>query len=240
MVRTDFPGLKLGAAMIFGQLLVPGAVVANGINFADYAQVPAKGLLRRRHPELADGRIVLFLGRLNFKKGLDVLIPAFAEAATEADDLRLVPAGPDDGMECRACAWVRECAIEDKTVFTGMLTGPQIQQAYRDAEMFALPSYSENFGIAVVEAMAMGVPVLISDKVNIWREVADAGAGLVSAPDVDAFSGLIRRAAAPDFDLAGMGGAGRELARTRFDRSEIGGGLEALYRSVSQERAEAA
>ena len=106
--------------------------------------------------------------------------------------------------------------------------------------MFVLPSYSENFGIAVVEAMAMGVPVLISDKVNIWREVADAGAGLVSAPDVDAFSGLIRRAAAPDFDLAGMGGAGRELARTRFDWSEIGGGLEALYRSVSQERAEAA
>ena len=115
---------KLAAPYISG---APGAVVANGINFADYAEVPAKGLLRRRHPELADGRIVLFLSRLNFKKGLDVLIPAFAEAAKEADDLRLVLAGPDDGMESRARAWVRECGIEGKTVFTGMLTGPQIQ-----------------------------------------------------------------------------------------------------------------
>ena len=67
MVKTGILGLKLGLAMIFGPLLAPGAVVANGINFADYAEVPAKGLLRRRHPELADGRIVLFLNRLNFK-----------------------------------------------------------------------------------------------------------------------------------------------------------------------------
>jgi glycosyltransferase involved in cell wall biosynthesis len=218
----------------------PGAVVANGINFADYAEVPPEGLLRHRYPQLADSRIVLFLSRLNFKKGLDVLIPAFSEAAKDADDLRLVLAGPDDGMESRARAWAREYGIEDKTVFTGMLTGSEIQEAYRDAEMFALPSYSENFGIAVVEAMAMGVPVLISDKVNIWREVAGAGAGLVSAPDVDSFADLIARAAAPDFDLAGMGAKARELAQRRFDWSEIGGDLEALYRSVSEPLAKAA
>lgn len=218
----------------------PGAVVANGINFSDYAEVPPEGLLRRRYPQLANSRIVLFLSRLNFKKGLDVLIPAFAEAAKDADDLRLVLAGPDDGMESRARAWAREYGVEDKTVFTGMLTGSEIQEAFRDAEMFALPSYSENFGIAVVEAMAMGVPVLISDRVNIWREVAGAGAGLVSAPDVDSFADLIARAAAPDFDLAGMGVKARELAQRRFDWSEIGGSLEALYRSVSEPLAEAA
>ena len=98
--------------------------------------------------------------------------------------------------------------------------------------MFALLYYSENFVIAVTEAMSMGIPVLISDKVNIWREVA--GAGLVSAPYVDGFADLIARAAAPDFDLAGMGAKARELARSRFDWSEIGGSLEALYRSVSE------
>jgi glycosyltransferase involved in cell wall biosynthesis len=182
----------------------------------------------------------LFLGRLNFKKGRDVLISACADAAKDADDLRLVLAGPGDGMESRARAWVRKYGIENKTVLTGMLTGPEIQEAYRDAEMFALPSYSENFGIAVVEAMAMGVPVLISDRVNIWREVAGAGAGLVSAPDVDGFAELIHQAAAPDFDLAGMGARARALARTRFDWSEIGGSLEALYRSVSEMLSKAA
>ena len=83
--------------------------------------------------------------------------------------------------------------------------------------MFALLYYSENFGIAVTEAKSMGIPVLISDKVNIWREVAGAGAGLVSVPDVDGFADLIARAAAPDFDLAGMGAKARELACSRVD-----------------------
>jgi glycosyltransferase involved in cell wall biosynthesis len=218
----------------------PGAVVANGINFADYAAPPATGRLRARHLELADGRIVLFLGRLNFKKGLDVLIPAFAKAAREAGDLRLVIAGPDDGMEARARAWVAEHGIEAKTVFTGMLKGEEILEAYGDADLFALPSYSENFGIAVVEAMAMGVPVLISDKVNIWREVVGAGAGFAAPPDVDAFAGLIRTAAGDKSDLAAMGAAARQLAESRFDWSNIGGSLEALYRSVSDVPAMAA
>jgi glycosyltransferase involved in cell wall biosynthesis len=228
---------RLAGPYIFG---APGRVVANGVNFADYAEAPPKGSFRADYPILADGRIVLFLGRLNFKKGLDVLIPAFAQAAREADDLRLVLAGPDDGMEGRARAWVREHGIADKTVFTGMLTGTEILEAYADADIFALPSYSENFGIAVVEAMASGVPVLVSDKVNIWREVVKAGAGFAAPPETEAFAGLIRIAAGAKSDLAAMGEAARQLARRRFDWSEIGGSLEELYRTVARQPAKAA
>ena len=95
-------------------------------------------------------------------------------------DVHLVVAGPDnDGWGGRVRDWLQAAGLADYATFTGMLLGEEKLAALRDAQMFVLPSYSENFGLAVVEAMACGLPVVISDQVNIWREVAAAGAGLV-------------------------------------------------------------
>jgi len=220
---------RLGSPYVFG---TPGRVVAIGVNFSDYIELPEAGALRTKYPEIGDRQIVLFLGRLNFKKGLDILIPAFAEAVRAVENLHLVIAGPDDGMEKKARAWVAEHRITDKTTFTGMLTGADILGAYRDAAVFVLPSYSENFGIAAVEAMACGVPVLISDKVNIWREVADAGAGHVAPTDAGAFEKLLCEVMNDDDARAAMGKAGVALACERFDWSNIAAELERLYESA--------
>ncbi len=145
----------------------------------------------RRFPECRGKRIVLFLGRIHEKKGCDLLIRAFAEVAPFHSDLQLVMAGPEqqDATHWRGLA--SETGIADRVVWTGMLSGDVKWGALHAAEVFALPSHQENFGLAVVEALACGVPVLISREVNIWREITDSGAGLAEADTVEGTSKLL-------------------------------------------------
>lgn len=211
-----------------------GIVVPNGLDLEQYATLPPAGGLRARHPEIGDRRIMLFLSRLNFKKGLDVLVPAFARAARRFPDLHLVIAGPDDGMREATQGWIASEGIGERTTFTGMLDHPAKLAAFRDAAMFVLPSYSENFGIAIVEAMACGVPVAISDRVNIWREIEQAGAGLVGPPDVEAVTRQIEMLAGNPAAAAQMGQQGKALAAQKFSWSMIARQLETVYRSLAR------
>ena len=210
----------------------PGVVVPNGLDLAEYAALPERGGFRAQHPEIGSRRIVLFLSRLNFKKGLDVLIPAFARSA-RGHDLHLVLAGPDDGQLAAARGWVAEHGIGGRTTFVGMLDHAAKLACFRDAAMFVLPSYSENFGIAIVEAMACGVPVAISDRVNIWREIAAAGAGLVAPPTIDDLTRQIDRLAADPAAAAAMGERGQRLVAEKFAWSKIARELETVYRTLA-------
>jgi glycosyltransferase involved in cell wall biosynthesis len=219
--------MRLAAPYTFG---AKGVVVPNGLDMADYASLPAPGGFLARHPELAGTKPVLFLSRINFKKGLDVLIPAFAKAIAADPALRLVIAGPDDGYRATAEGFARAAGVADRIVWTGMLAGEEKKQAFVDCTAFALPSWSENFGIAIVEAMACGAPVVISDRVNIWREIAGAGAGLVSPPDIDSVAAHILLLAADTQRAARMGTAGRRLVETHYDWARIAGDLERVYR----------
>jgi glycosyltransferase involved in cell wall biosynthesis len=134
-----------------------------------------------RWPALRGTRIVLFLGRIHPKKGLDLAIEAFAACAGQRPELRLVIAGPDQVGAQRALAErAAQLGVADAIVWTGMLGGEEKFDALRAAEVFLLPSHQENFGIAVAEALACGLPALISNKVNIWREIVEARAGLAA------------------------------------------------------------
>jgi len=149
----------------------------------DAPGVPPRERFLAAHPELRGKRIVLFLGRIHEKKGCDLLIEAFGRAAARYPDAHLVMAGPDGaGWGERLRAQAAAAGIGARVSWPGMLDGPMKWGAFRASDVFVLPSHQENFGIAVAEAMACGVPVLISDKVNIWREVEGDGAGL-AAPD---------------------------------------------------------
>lgn len=224
--------MKLAAPYAHG---APGVVIPNGLDLSEYADLPPPGAIRARHPEIGGRRIVLFLSRLNFKKGLDLLIPAFAKACRSAGDLHLVIAGPDDGMKRETERWIAEAQIGSRVTFLGMLDHRRKLEAFRDAAMFVLPSYSENFGIAVVEAMACGVPVAISDKVNIWREVQDAGAGLVAPTTVSAVTEQII-CLARDAQAQAMGERGRRLVEARFSWDNIARDLETVYRSLAAKK----
>ena len=135
-----------------------------------------------QHFEHLDGkRLLLFMSRIHPKKGVDSLLRAFATVSGD-DTLHLVLAGPDqEGYRAQLEALAAKLGIESRITWTGMLTGDLKWGALRCAEALSLTSHQENFGIIVVEALACGVPVLISDKVNIHREIIEAGAGLYAA-----------------------------------------------------------
>ncbi len=175
-----------------------------------------------RFPQLKDRRFLLFLSRIDPKKGCDVLIRAFARVADLDPSLLLVMAGPDSAG-WRASLEVLAAAegIAERIIWTGMLGGNDKWAALRAADAFVLTSHTENFGIVVVEALACGTPVLISERVNIWREIADAGAGLVATDREDASASMIRKwlSLAPD-RVAEVRAAATRLFHSRY---EIGG-----------------
>ncbi|HWD97562.1 MAG TPA: glycosyltransferase, partial [Bryobacteraceae bacterium] len=196
-----------------------------------------RGELRRRYPELQNRRLVLFLSRIDRKKGLDLLIPAFAGVLREMPDAALVIAGDGDlaltaGLRERC----RALGIEKSVCWPGFLSGAAKAAALADADVFVLPSYSENFGIAVVEAMALGVPVIVTDQVGICREVAASRSGLIVAAAVDP----IRRAIIELFSdrnlLTSLGRNAMATARSQFSTAAVTEKLLAAYSSAVTER----
>lgn len=137
-----------------------------------------KDQFRKSSVELGDNPYLLFLSRIHQKKGIDLLIDAYVELEKKQFKLpALVIAGPMDG---KFAAIVREKAKASEHIhFTGMLQGDAKWGAFYGCDAFILPSHQENFGISVVEALACNKPVLISNQVNIWREILDSGAGIV-------------------------------------------------------------
>ena len=172
-----------------------------------------------RWPELRGKRIVLFLGRMHPKKGCDMLIDAFAHTRRNDQDTVLVLAGPDQaGWADELCQRASRHGIADRVTFTGMLEGSMKWAAFRAAEVFALPSHQENFGLAVAEALACGVPVLISNRVNIWREVQKDRAGLIEPDDQPGTERLLRRwFETPEADRAEMRQRAIECFTKRFE-----------------------
>jgi glycosyltransferase involved in cell wall biosynthesis len=137
-------------------------------------------------PQLRARKYLLFLGRIHPKKGLDLLVNAFGRLAAEFPEVDLVIAGPDDvELTPRLQRLITDPEVERRIHWVGMLSGDRKWGAFRLAEYFVLPSHQENFGIAVVEAMAASVPVLVSKKVNIWREVEASGGGLATTDTIE-------------------------------------------------------
>ena len=157
-------------------LHVPVIVEPNGVDLAEFEHLPPRGTFRRQHPRLADRPMLIFLGRIHPGKGLEYLIPAFAQLPER--DTVLVVAGPDsNGHRLDLERMAASFGLTDRVIFTGMLYGGERVAALTDADLFALPSEHENFGIAVVEALAAGCPVIVSDQVGIHREITEAGVG---------------------------------------------------------------
>jgi glycosyltransferase involved in cell wall biosynthesis len=221
---------KLAAPYTFH---TPGLVVPLGLNLEEFAVLPEPGQFRRRYPEIGDKRIILFFGRVNFKKGLDLLAQAFGAVARCRPDVHLVIAGPDnEGWGSRVRTWLSQQGVIDRTTFTGMLLGPEKLAVLRDANLFVLPSYSENFGLAVIEAMAAGLPVIISDQVNICQEVQAAGAGRVIPVDSEALAAQILELLDEPETARRLGQQGRSLVQEQFAWPRIAESLAAAYERI--------
>ena len=155
-------------------------IIPNGIDLNLYKELPSEGSFKNKYKILKDNKYILFLGRISIKKGLDVLVEAFKRLAVTDNNLVLVIAGPNnEGYQKEIKQRLENYALLDRTLFTGMLIGEDKLSAYVDASVFVLSSYSENFGMSVVEAMACGTPVIISDRVGIYKDIQTKKAGLV-------------------------------------------------------------
>jgi glycosyltransferase involved in cell wall biosynthesis len=207
----------------------PAVVVPNGIDWLAFQRLPPGDAFRRRHLAGHDGPVVMHLGRLSHKKGLDILIRAFARVARVRRDALLALVGPDDeGLTPRLRALAAAEGVGERVVFTGMLTGEDKRAALAAADVWAAPSHTENFGVAVVEAMAAGRAVVISSAVNLAPEAEAAGAALVRPNTPDAFAEAI----AALLDDAGrreaLGCAARAFAR-RYDWPAVAPAWAAMY-----------
>src|SRR5437588_3274656 len=144
---------------------VAKVVIPLGLSTDRYVVLPDKNVFFNRFPELSDKRIVLFLGRIHYKKQPEVAIEGFHRACKERKDAHLVIAGKGHPTYVeRLMELIRRLDLKDRVTFTGMLNGDEVTAAYRAASVFVLPSWQENFGLSVVEAMAAGCPVVVSDR----------------------------------------------------------------------------
>jgi glycosyltransferase involved in cell wall biosynthesis len=148
----------------------------------------------RATPALRGRKYLLFLGRIHEKKGCDLLLEAFGRQASHGADVDLVIAGPDQtGLQSKLKAQADRLGLGGRVHWPGMLRGDLKWGVVRACEAFVLPSHQENFGISVVEALAVGRPVLISNQVNIWPEIEADGVGLVEEDTLAGTESLLRR-----------------------------------------------
>lgn len=177
---------------------------------------------------------VLFLGRINWKKGLDRLIPAMAQVG----GLDLVVAGYDEGSYAAEMAQLATaCGVSDRVRFIGPVDGAEKWALIRAARLMATPSHHENFGMSVVEAMAAGRPVVVTPEVGLADAVAQAGAGLVCDGAPDALGAAIERISQDPEAAARMGEAGRRLVAGSFQWDAIARRTRALYAELVTARA---
>lgn len=174
---------------------VPHVLVPNGIWVDRFSDSGGDGdRFRREHMDGFDGPLVLFFGRVNYKKGIDILIRSCALVAEQCPDARVAVVGPDDeGLTPELIALAESLGVGDRFTFTGPLYGPGRADALAAADVWTLPSHTENFGIAVIEAMAAGLATVISPAVNLASSVIEAQAGLVEPNVPEQFGPAIAR-----------------------------------------------
>ena len=177
----------------------------------------------KHYPHLKGKRIFLFLGRIHPKKGVDLLIEAFASVVSTDSRLHLVIAGPDQvGWKFELEQRAEALGICDRITWTGMLSGQLKWGAFRCAELFCLPSHQENFGIVVAEALACGLPVSIADSVNISGDIQSSNAGLVNKDTLDGtINGLLIWLSLSPTERSQMISNSLELFRSRYDFASI-------------------
>lgn len=204
---------------------VPASTHPQEAESAFFAQLPA----------LAGRRFLLFLGRIDGKKGCDLLLKAFAAFAPSEPALHLVMAGPDPkqwGNELQTFA--AQAGVADRVHWPGMLRGAAKAGAFAACEAFILPSHQENFGIAAVEALAAAKPVLLAHPVNIAADLERAGCALVEPDTLAGTLRLLRHwVALPASERAAMGTRALATFEQHYDMQRNTGRILRVFETLA-------
>jgi glycosyltransferase involved in cell wall biosynthesis len=211
----------------------PAAVIPNAVDAEEFADLPSRSVIDESWPALRGRRIVLFLSRLHPKKGLVNLASAWGSVAPDFPRARLVIAGPDRSNHA---AQVREAlqeeGVSDRTMLVGGVYGRQRLALLGHADLFVLPTFSENFGVAVAEALAAGVPVITTTGAP-WRELRQRRCGWWIEPEATPLAVALREALAlPDAERRQMGARGRKLVQERYSWQSVAVQMADVYRWI--------
>jgi glycosyltransferase involved in cell wall biosynthesis len=212
------------------------ALRRNGVEVP--ASWPERGTFRKARGISPEEKLVLFLGRLSAKKSPDLLLRAFAELSGRSSGMpmTLVFAGPDEsGVKAELDQMSRQLGVRSKVQFTGPIFGEAKWAAYRDADVFVLPSQNENFGNTAAEAVAAGTPVIVTDQCGIAPLLADE-AGLVVRHDAAALSSALERILS-EAELRARLAAGCSVVTSRLGWDEPVRDMEALYAMLASRQA---
>jgi glycosyltransferase involved in cell wall biosynthesis len=208
------------------------AIIPNPVELAKWGGV-FRGQFRAQYPALADRQIILFLSRIDPKKGLDLLLPAFREVLREHPTAALVVAGEGDPPIVRNLRRLSvELGIEASVFWPGFLSGSKKVAAFADADVFVLPSYSENFGMAPVEAMGFGLPVVLTDQTGIHREVSAERAGIVAPVSVASLASALVLLLREEGLRSEMGRNALRLATAHYSVEAVTSRLLELYATL--------
>ena len=209
------------------------AVIPLGIDLTPFEKLPGPERFLTRWPQASGREIVLFLSRLDPKKGLDLLLPAFVALKQQRPKALLIVAG--DGREDYTRS-VRELAVklglDREIIWTGHLAGEEKLSTLAAAQVFVLPSYSENFGIAAVEALAAGLPCIVAEGVAVSEDIRKHDAGLVVKTEVQPLFEAMTRLLSDAVLRARISANAKRLAKEQFSLEAMGASLKRLYQEI--------
>ncbi|MDB9493990.1 hormogonium polysaccharide biosynthesis glycosyltransferase HpsP [Spirulina major CS-329] len=198
-------------------------------------ELPEQGEARSRWHIAPDRPLLVYMSRLDRKKGIELLITALARLQGEGVPFHFVLAGSnsqDPGYEQELRQRIEAAGLMAQTTIAGFVQGTEKTALLQDADLFVLPSYYENFGIAVAEAMAVGTPVVVSNGVDLWPAVERAEAGWVTRPEVEALTDSLRVALSDRTEQARRGRNALQLVQNDYSWDAIATQMIAAYRTI--------
>jgi glycosyltransferase involved in cell wall biosynthesis len=225
---TDFVELEAVQRL---KLKAPPFVVPNGIETSQWQSLPPRGPLRGRLGIPDAAPVLLMLGRLHRVKNPELAVDMLG--ILERKDVHLVFAGPDEeSYQTQLHARASALGCVERLHFTGLLSGSALLQAMADADLFLMPSRMESFGMAAVEAMACGLPVLLSEYVPVGRWVEEAGAGRQAQATAQEFAKACDDMLSDESLFKEMGRQARTLVFQRFDINRVAKQMLAQYQAI--------
>jgi glycosyltransferase involved in cell wall biosynthesis len=210
-------------------------VIPNSISTKENFSNLEPNFFRKKFNIPENKKIIFFLGRLNWIKGFDILLPAFAEVLKQEKESVLVIAGPDYGYKKEIEKLSKELKIEEKVLYTGTLDGELKISAFRESNVFALTSYSENFSVVTIEAMSVGLPVIITRKIGISSIIKKYNAGIVVEKNVEELSSAILKILHDSLLAKEMGKRGKNLVEMEFNSPKIAKMMISKYNEIIED-----
>jgi glycosyltransferase involved in cell wall biosynthesis len=210
----------------------PICFVPNGVHLGFFENLPARRVLEQIYPEITGKFVLLFFGRVHLKKGLDLLAEAFSQVAPDQPALHLLIAGKDDGALTAFLDRAEALGLSRRVTYVGHVSGEQARSVWAAADAFVLPSYSEGFSMAILEALACSLPCLITTACH-FPELASAQGAIVVEPVADCVTrGLRDLLDRSPQERRQLGRNGRNLVQGSYTWDQQAQRLAAVYHWV--------